>query len=137
MPRHSRLQLEIAIRKEARPELDSTAPSRPGGGGASTSQGRPYSIFQNALQRGNVLAAVAAARELPQLSLGDALERPVLIARKNPDRHYALRRAGSCACSSRSTTSSISPERASAKLRSVAMTRKPHFSRTRCDAALS
>jgi hypothetical protein len=39
--------------------------------------------------------------------------------------------------SSRSTNSSISPERASAKLRSVAMMRKPHYSRTRHDATLS
>ena len=31
-----------------------------------------------------MLAAVAAARELPQLSLGDALELTVLIARKRP-----------------------------------------------------
>jgi hypothetical protein len=47
---------------------------RPRGGGASTSQGRSYGIFQKAIQRRNVIAAVAAARELPQLSLLDALE---------------------------------------------------------------
>jgi NAD(P)H-dependent FMN reductase len=34
-----------------------------------------------------VVAAVAAARELPHLSLGDALELTFLIARKNPARH--------------------------------------------------
>jgi hypothetical protein len=39
--------------------------------------------------------------------------------------------------SSRSTNSSISADRASAKFRSVAITRKPHFSRTRRDATLS
>jgi hypothetical protein len=31
--------------------------------------------------------AVAAARDLPQLSLGDALEFTVLVARKDPRRH--------------------------------------------------
>jgi hypothetical protein len=34
-----------------------------------------------------VIAAVAAARELPQLSLLDALELTMLIARKDPRRH--------------------------------------------------
>jgi hypothetical protein len=62
-------------------------PSRPRGGGASTSQGRSYGIFQKALQRRNVVAAVAAARELPQLSLLDALELTMLIARKDSSRY--------------------------------------------------
>jgi hypothetical protein len=53
----------------------------------STSQGRSYGIFQKAIQRRNVVAAVAAARELPQLSLSDALELTLLIARKDPRRH--------------------------------------------------
>lgn len=61
--------------------------SRPRRGGASTSQGRPYGIFKKALQRGNLLAAEAAAKELPTISLGDALELTVLIARKDPPRH--------------------------------------------------
>ena len=51
-----------------------------------TSHGRPYGFFQKALRSGNVLAAVAAAKELPQLSLGDALELTVLLARKDPRR---------------------------------------------------
>jgi hypothetical protein len=34
-----------------------------------------------------LLAAGAAAKELPQIGLGDALELTVLIARKNPSRH--------------------------------------------------
>jgi hypothetical protein len=34
-----------------------------------------------------VLAAVAAARELPQLSLSDALDLTMLAARKDPRRH--------------------------------------------------
>ena len=45
--------------------LDWAIPSRPRGGGASTSQGHSYGVFQKALQRRNVVAAVAAARELP------------------------------------------------------------------------
>jgi hypothetical protein len=64
--------------------LDSDAtlalPARPRGGVTSTSQGRSYGIFQKAIQRGNVVAAVAAAKELPQLSLLDALELTMLIA---------------------------------------------------------
>jgi hypothetical protein len=36
-----------------------------------------------------VLAAIAAAHELPHLSLGDALELTLLIARKDPRRHLA------------------------------------------------
>lgn len=65
--------------------------------GASTSQGHAYGIFQNAIQRRNVIAAVAAAKELPQLSLTDALELTPLVARKDP-RHRRvgeLRGAGS------------------------------------------
>ncbi|MFL5980060.1 MAG: hypothetical protein ACJ76O_15720 [Gaiellaceae bacterium] len=62
-------------------------PLGPGEGGASTSQGRSYGIFQKALQRRHVVAAVAAARELPQLSLLDALELTMLIARKDSSRH--------------------------------------------------
>ena len=52
-----------------------------------TSQGRSYGIFQKALQRRNVVAALAAARELPQLSLDDALELTLLVARKDTRRH--------------------------------------------------
>ena len=53
----------------------------------STSQGRSYGIFQKAIQRRNVPAAVAAAKELPQLSLLDALELTMLIARKDATRY--------------------------------------------------
>jgi hypothetical protein len=35
----------------------------PEGGGASTSQGHPYAIFGRAMARGNVLSALAAARD--------------------------------------------------------------------------
>jgi hypothetical protein len=56
-------------------------------GGSITSQGRSYGIFQKAIQRRNVVAALAAARELPELSLEDALELTLLVARKDPRRH--------------------------------------------------
>jgi hypothetical protein len=39
------------------------------------------------MARGNVLSALAAAKDLPQLSLVDALELTVLVARKEPRRH--------------------------------------------------
>src|SRR5690242_19445106 len=55
-----------------------------------TSQGRPHGIFKKALQRRNVIAALAAARELPHLSLEDALELTLLVARKDPRRHSRI-----------------------------------------------
>jgi hypothetical protein len=42
------------------------------------------------VQRRNVLAAVAAAHELPQLSLSDALDLTMLVARKDPPRHERM-----------------------------------------------
>jgi len=39
------------------------------------------------MARGNVLSALAPARDLPQLSLVDALELTVLVAREDPRRH--------------------------------------------------
>jgi hypothetical protein len=65
-------------------------PPGPEGGGASTSPGHPYAVFQRALKRRNVLSALAAAKDLPQLDLLDlldALELTVLVARKDPRRH--------------------------------------------------
>jgi hypothetical protein len=43
--------------------------------------------LQKAIQRRNVIAALAAARALPQLSLEDAFELTMLIARKAPSRY--------------------------------------------------
>jgi hypothetical protein len=37
-----------------------------------------------------VLSALAAAKDLPQLSLADALELTVLVARKDPRRHQRV-----------------------------------------------
>jgi hypothetical protein len=67
--------------------LDSRLPSRPRGGGASTSQGRPYTMFRRALERKNLLGAEATAKELLPLKLTDALELTMLIAHKDPRRH--------------------------------------------------
>ncbi len=49
-------------------------------------EGSPHGHFQSAVERGNVLAAVAAARELGRLQLGDALSLVLLFADKAPER---------------------------------------------------
>src|SRR4030095_7876285 len=43
--------------------------------------------FRGALKRRTVLMPRASAKDLPQLSLADALELTVLVARKDPRRH--------------------------------------------------
>jgi hypothetical protein len=53
----------------------------------STSQGHSLSIFRRAIERGNLTIAEATARELLRISLTDALELTILIARKDPRRH--------------------------------------------------
>jgi hypothetical protein len=70
--------------------LDSLSPSGPREEHGTTSQGHSYSIFQRAIQRRNVLAAVAAAKDLPQLGLADALDLTMLVARKDPQRHERM-----------------------------------------------
>ena len=60
-------------------------PSRPRGGGASTSQGHARTVFRRALERGNLL--VATAKEIGRVSLAGALELTVLIAGEDPRRH--------------------------------------------------
>ena len=68
-----------------------TLPSRPReGAAASTSQGHAYRVFQQAIQRRNVTAAVAAAHDLPRLSLADALDLTLLVARKDAPRYPRL-----------------------------------------------
>jgi hypothetical protein len=47
----------------------------------------PHTIFRRALERGNLPAAEAATRELPRVSLADALDLTLLIARREPHRH--------------------------------------------------
>jgi len=86
----ARQHTQLPLRRPSKRPLSRSRllkPLRPRRGAASTSQGRPHSIFKRALQRRNVVAALAAARELPQLSLDDALELTLLVARKDPHRH--------------------------------------------------
>jgi hypothetical protein len=59
-------------------------------------------IFQKALKRRNVVAALAAPSQLPQLSLLDALELTALIARKEPNRYPRVAAAG-CSAYSKNT----------------------------------
>ena len=56
-----------------------------------TSQGSAYGRFKKALAQGNPLIALASARELPRLSLADALAL-LLVLRSDPDLYHALRR---------------------------------------------
>jgi hypothetical protein len=81
------LQLGIAIRKRRATgtRIDGAVSARRGA--SSTSQGHPYTIFRRALERGNLMAAEATAKELPRLGLADALELTLLVARKDPRRH--------------------------------------------------
>jgi hypothetical protein len=71
-------------------DLNSDGRSGPVGRSSLTAQGHNYGIFKRAVQRRNVLAAVAAAKELPQLSLSDALDLTLLVARKDPRRHERM-----------------------------------------------
>jgi hypothetical protein len=68
------------------PGKNSTAPSRPLGGGASTSQGHPRTVFRRTLEHENLLVAEATAKEIGHVSLVEALELTALIARKAPRR---------------------------------------------------
>jgi hypothetical protein len=90
--------------------------------------GHPYASFQRALKRRNVLMAVAAARDLPQLSLLDALELTVLVARKDLGVTSGWRPAGCCATSrrilTRRSTKPCWPRRASSRS-PVLPTRRP------------
>lgn len=57
-----------------------------------TSQGSPYPRFRRALKTGNLSLIIAAAAELPQLGLSDALDVLVVIA--DQDRELYPRAAG-------------------------------------------
>jgi hypothetical protein len=52
-----------------------------------TSDGSPYGRFRRAIDGGNLLHAEAAARNLGQLSLADALDYCDLLARQAPERY--------------------------------------------------
>jgi hypothetical protein len=51
-----------------------------------TSAGSLHGQFQRAIERGNLLQALALGRELPRLSLDSALALLLLIAEQDPDR---------------------------------------------------
>lgn len=67
--------------------LDSFRRLDPEGGGASTSQGHPRTVFRRALEHGNLFVAEATAKEIGRLSLVEALELTLLISQKDPRRH--------------------------------------------------
>jgi hypothetical protein len=50
------------------------------------SKGSSYAQFQRAVERGNVLLAVTAARDLPRLSLSDSLALLLLFAERDCER---------------------------------------------------
>src|SRR6201990_1590453 len=52
-----------------------------------TSDGSAYSRFRRALDTGNELLVIATARELPQVSLADALRVVLLFRDGEPDRY--------------------------------------------------
>jgi len=52
-----------------------------------TSQGAPHARFRRALLTGNVALVDAAARELPSISLEDALRMLALMATKRDERY--------------------------------------------------
>jgi hypothetical protein len=58
-----------------------------------TAQGHPRAIFKRAIERGNVVIAEIAAREVGRLTLGEALALTALDAQKGPARRprYVLR----------------------------------------------
>jgi hypothetical protein len=58
-----------------------------------TAQGHPRAIFARAIERGNVVIAEMAAREVGSLTLGEALALTALVVQKDPGRRsrYVLR----------------------------------------------
>jgi hypothetical protein len=62
-------------------------PSGPGEEELPTSQGHARNVFWRALERGNLIVAEATAKEIGQISLSEALELTVLIAKKDARRH--------------------------------------------------
>jgi len=52
-----------------------------------TSEGHPYAVLQRALSNGNLWVAEAVARELPKVSLEDALRLVHLYAQKESPKY--------------------------------------------------
>jgi hypothetical protein len=57
------------------------------GGGASTSQGHPRTIFRRALEHDNLVVAEVTAREIGRVTIAEALELTALVTRKQPQRY--------------------------------------------------
>jgi hypothetical protein len=71
-----------------------------------TSEGSPYSRFRRALQTGNELLVLTAARELPQIALDDALRICLVLRDGDPERYdrAAVRWLGRFALEGRAVT---------------------------------
>ena len=96
-----------------RPLSRLATPSRPQGGANSTSQGQPRTLFRRAPERGNLVLAEVAAREVGRVTIAEALELTALVARSSPTAPAASPPAGSASGSRntsrrRSTTSRCS-----------------------------
>jgi hypothetical protein len=75
------------LEESRRPALDSRCRLGPEGGGASTSQGHPRTIFRRALEHDNLVLAEVTAREIGRVTIAEALELTALVARKQPERY--------------------------------------------------
>ena len=71
-----------------------------------TSDGNPYARFRRALSTGNEAIVLAAARELPQIALDDALRICLVLRGGDPDRYEraAVRWLGRFALEARGAT---------------------------------
>ena len=71
-----------------------------------TSEGSPYSRFRRALDSGNELLVLTAARELPQIALDDALRICLVLRDGDPGRYEraAVRWLGRFALEGRAVT---------------------------------
>jgi hypothetical protein len=71
-----------------------------------TSHGNPYARFRRALERGNEAVVLAAARELPQIALDDALRICLVLRGGDPVRYEraAVRWLGRFALEARGVT---------------------------------
>ncbi len=71
-----------------------------------TSEGNPYTRFRRALDTGNELLVLTAARELPRIALDDALRICLVLRDGDPDRYdrAAVRWLGRFALEGRAVT---------------------------------
>ena len=71
-----------------------------------TSEGSPYSRFRRALETGNELLVLTAARELPRIALEDALRICLVLRDGDPERYdrAAVRWLGRFALEGREVT---------------------------------